>query len=107
MLHRSTTDLVFHAVSDPTRRSILEFLTQGPLSAGEIADRLPVSLTAVGQHLRILEEADLVTTTKSGRVRTCELRREGLQPLADWVEERRTTWTRRVEPRVSHDFGED
>jgi DNA-binding transcriptional ArsR family regulator len=107
MIQRSATDQVFHAVSDPTRRSILEFLTEGPLSAGELAERLPVSLTAVGQHLRILEQADLVRTTKSGRVRTCELRREGLRPVADWVEERRTTWTRRVGPRVSHDFGED
>jgi DNA-binding transcriptional ArsR family regulator len=107
MLQRSGTDRVFHAVSDPTRRAILEFLTQGPLSAGEIAARLPVSLTAVGQHLRILEDADLIRTSKNGRIRTCELWREGLGPVADWVEERRTTWTRRVEPRVSHDFGED
>src|SRR5215203_1431466 len=102
MLQRSMTDRVFHAVSDPTRRSILELLTQGQLSAGEIADRLPVSLTAVGQHLRILEEADLIRTTKNGRVRTCELRREGLRPVADWVEERRTTWTQRPESRSSH-----
>lgn len=94
-------------MSDPTRRAILEFLTEGPLSAGEIAGRLPVSLTAVGQHLRVLEDADLIRTTKTGRVRTCELHREGLRPVAEWVEERRTTWTRRVEPRVSHDFGED
>ena len=107
MLQRYSTDQAFHAVSDPTRRSILEFLTEGPLSAGEIAGRLPVSLTAVGQHLRILEEADLIRTAKNGRVRTCELHREGFRPVADWVEERRTTWTRRVEPRVSHDFGED
>jgi len=102
MIQRSPTDQVFHAVSDPTRRAILEFLTQGPLSAGEIA-----ALTAVGQHLRILEEADLIRTTKNGRVRTCELRREGLRPVGDWVEERQTPWTRRAEPRVSHDFGED
>ena len=97
---------MFHAVGDPTRRSILEFLTEGELSVGEIAGRLPVSLTAVGQHLRILEESGLVRTTKSGRVRTCELLREGFAPAMDWIEGRRTVWSRRMVAR-SNDFGED
>ena len=106
MLQRSWTDRVFHAVGDPTRRSILEYLTEGELSAGEIAARLPISLTAVGQHLRILEESGLIRTTKSGRVRTCEILREGLDPAADWIEGRRSVWSRRIVQR-SNDFGED
>jgi DNA-binding transcriptional ArsR family regulator len=106
MIHRSSTDRVFHAVADPTRRSILELLTQGQLSAGELAARLPVSLTAVGQHIRILEESGLVRTAKAGRVRTCELVRDGFAPAADWIAERRTAWTRSV-VRRNDDFGED
>jgi DNA-binding transcriptional ArsR family regulator len=106
MVQHSTADRVFHALADPTRRAILELLTGGPLSASEIAARLPVSLTAVGQHLRVLEESGLVRTSKTGRVRTCEIHREGFAPAADWIQERRTVWTRRVEPRAD-DFGED
>ncbi len=96
MLQRTATDRVFHALGDSTRRSILELLTGGPLSASEIAARLPVSLTAVGQHLHVLEESELIRTTKVGRVRSCELRTEGLVPISEWIAARTNRWERRA-----------
>jgi DNA-binding transcriptional ArsR family regulator len=107
MLHQSRTDRLFQALGDRTRRTILERLGEGPLSAGDLARGLPMTLTAVGQHLRILEANGLIETTKVGRIRTVELRREGLHPVRDWVEERLRTRARRYLPPPSSDLGED
>ena len=66
-------DRVFHALGDPTRRAIVERLSEGPLSVSRLATPLGITLTAVVQHLRVLEESGLVHTEKVGRVRTCRL----------------------------------
>jgi predicted Rossmann fold nucleotide-binding protein DprA/Smf involved in DNA uptake len=64
---------IFDALGDPTRRAIVDRLRPGPLSVSSLADPLQISLTAVGQHLQLLEETGLVHTKKLGRVRTCRL----------------------------------
>src|ERR1700676_4302484 len=64
-------DRVFHALGDPTRRAIVERLSERPHSVSGLATPLEITLTAVGQHLQILEESGLVYTEKIGRVRTC------------------------------------
>ena len=66
-------DRVFHALGDPTRRAILDRLTRGPLSVSRLAEPLNITLTAVVQHLQVLEESGLVFTEKLGRVRTCRI----------------------------------
>jgi DNA-binding transcriptional ArsR family regulator len=69
---------VFHALGDPTRRSIVEKLSEGPISVSKLAIPLAISLAAVVQHLQILEESGLVRTEKVGRVRTCRVEPAGL-----------------------------
>ena len=83
-------DRLFHALGDPTRRAILDRLREGPLSVSNLAVPLGVTLTAVMQHLQILEECGLAHTEKVGRVRTCRIASEGLDTLEQWVRDHRT-----------------
>ena len=85
---------IFHALGDPTRRAIVDRLRQGPLSVSSLAGPLQISLTAVGQHLQLLEETGLVHTEKLGRVRTCRLDPTGFLALHNWVQDHRSTWER-------------
>ena len=85
---------IFDALGDPTRRAIVEILRQGPLSVSSLAGPLQISLTAVGQHLQLLEETGLVHTEKLGRVRTCRLEPSGFLALHNWVRYHRSTWER-------------
>ena len=90
-------DRVFHALGDPTRRAIVERLGEGPLSVSRLATPLGITLTAVVQHLRVLEESGLVHTEKVGRVRTCRLDTAGFSALERWIADRRSTWERRLD----------
>lgn len=90
-------DLMFHALADGTRRSMLERLGRGPASVSELARPLSMSLPAVVQHLQVLEGAGLVTSRKVGRVRTCQLEPGALQQVEKWIEARRTEWERRLD----------
>ena len=91
-------DRVFHALGDSTRRAILEQLTQqGPQSVSHLAEPLSITLTAVAQHLQILEESGLVRTEKVGRTRTCRLELGGLTALEQWIIYHRTEWEKRLD----------
>jgi DNA-binding transcriptional ArsR family regulator len=90
-------DRVFHALADPTRRTMLERLTRGPASVSELAQPLKMSLPAVVQHLAVLEESGLVRSEKIGRVRTCQLQAGSLQRAEQWLNDRRTSWERRLD----------
>jgi DNA-binding transcriptional ArsR family regulator len=93
----STLDVVFQALSDPTRRAMLEQLSLGPASVSQLAAPLDMSLPAVVQHLQVLEASGLVRSQKVGRVRTCELERRALETAERWLGERRSTWERRFD----------
>jgi DNA-binding transcriptional ArsR family regulator len=90
-------DRVFHALGDPTRRSILDRLSAGPVSVSGLAGPLAITLTAVAQHLQILETAGLAHTEKLGRVRTCRIEPAGFDALAQWIEDHRTIWEKRLD----------
>lgn len=90
-------DLVFHALGDPTRRAMVEKLSEGPLSVSRLATPLAITLTAVAQHLQILEESGLVQTEKVGRVRTCRLETAGLSAAQKWIGDQRSEWERRLD----------
>jgi DNA-binding transcriptional ArsR family regulator len=90
-------DRVFHALGDPTRRTIVEKLTEGPVSVSALATPLDITLTAVVQHLQILEDCGLVQTEKIGRVRTCRLKTTGFTVLEQWIHDRRSAWERRLD----------
>jgi DNA-binding transcriptional ArsR family regulator len=85
-------DLVFQALSDPGRRAMVERLSFGPASVGELAKPLPMTLSAVVQHLKVLEEARLVRSEKIGRVRICALEIGTMVQLERWIAERRRFW---------------
>ena len=90
-------DRVFHALGDPTRRAIVERLSEGPISASRLAAPLNITVAAVVQHLQLLEKSGLVRTTKTGRVRTCRIELAGLSAAERWIGERRSLWERRFD----------
>jgi len=90
-------DRVFHALGDPSRRAIMEKLSQGPISVSRLAEPLGITLAAVVQHLQVLEESGLVQTEKIGRVRTCHLETAGLSVAEQWIGDRRSMWERRLD----------
>jgi DNA-binding transcriptional ArsR family regulator len=82
----------FAALADPTRRDLLQRLETGEQTLSDLAAPLPITLMAVQKHVRVLEEAELVTTHKVGRSRHVSLRREGLHQAAEWVMDVQTRW---------------
>jgi DNA-binding transcriptional ArsR family regulator len=90
-------DLVFQALSDPTRRAIVERLGRGPASVSQLAQPFAVSLPAVMQHVAVLEASGLVRSEKVGRVRTCQIDNRALSVAGRWIQERRATWARRLD----------
>lgn len=90
-------NLVFHALGDPTRRTIVEKLSEGPISVSLLAGPLNMTLAAVVQHLQVLEKSGLVHTAKVGRVRTCRIEPSGLSVAEQWISERRTLWEQRFD----------
>jgi DNA-binding transcriptional ArsR family regulator len=83
--------MMFQALADPARRSMVERLTLGPASVSELARPFSMSLSAVAQHLAVLEQSGLVTTRKVGRVRICRLDAEALMTAEQWLI-RRLNW---------------
>lgn len=94
---RVSVDRVFHALGDPTRRAIVERLSEGAISVSTLAKPLDITLAAVVQHLQILEKSGLVHTRKVGRVRTCQIEPAGLSVVERWIGERRTLWEKRLD----------
>ncbi|MHC3001602.1 ArsR/SmtB family transcription factor [Gordonia sp. GN26] len=90
-------DEIFGALSDPTRRAVVERLGRGSASVGELADPFPMSLPSFMKHLRVLEESGLVMTKKTGRTRMCTLDRRRLRRLQTWLEHQRIVWTERTD----------
>lgn len=90
-------DRVFAALADPTRRAMVERMTQGPASVSELARPLNMTLAAVVQHVQVLERCGLIRTEKQGRVRTCSLRPETLTSAGHWIAERESAWERRLD----------
>jgi DNA-binding transcriptional ArsR family regulator len=85
------------ALSDPTRRRIVEMLAERSLSSGEIAGRFSVTAPAVSQHLKVLRNARLVRVRTEGQRRIYELDRDGVEELSDWVAGLRLFWGRRLD----------
>ena len=90
-------DRTFHALSDPTRRAMVQRLSRGPASVSELAKPLAISLPAVMQHLQVLEGSGLVRSEKIGRVRTCSVEPKMLTLAEHWIAERRAQWERKLD----------
>jgi DNA-binding transcriptional ArsR family regulator len=85
-------DRTFAALSDPTRRAILDRLSEGQASLSELAAAFPVSIQAVAKHLRVLEEAGLVSRGREGQVRPAHLEADSLKEAAEWLDSYRRFW---------------
>jgi DNA-binding transcriptional ArsR family regulator len=90
-------DLAFQALADPGRRAMLERLSRGPASVSELARPLPMTLSAVVQHLKVLEDAALVKSRKEGRVRTYALEMKTLDQVERWIAGRKRFWERQYD----------
>jgi DNA-binding transcriptional ArsR family regulator len=90
--HSPSLDLMFAALADGSRRTMVDRLSRGPATVKELAAPLTMSLPAVLQHLRVLEDSGLVRSEKSGRVRTCRLEPAVLQQAEKWIADRRAGW---------------
>jgi DNA-binding transcriptional ArsR family regulator len=95
-------DDVFHALSDPTRRAIVERLSSSPASVSELAAPFRMSLPAIHQHLQVLRNAGLVHTVKTGRIRTCRLGVATLLEAESWLSARCAMWKRRFDALADH-----
>lgn len=89
--------LVFHALADPTRRGMLERLSRGDATVGELGAPLAMSAPAVSQHLRVLERAKLIERRTRAQWRVCSLAREPLNDVAAWVDRNRREWHERFD----------
>ncbi len=94
---RARLDASFAALSDPTRRGVLEQLGRASASISDLAEKFDMTLTGMKKHVGVLEQAGLVTTEKVGRVRTCRLGLRGLEEEAAWIESYRQRWDARFD----------
>ena len=93
----STLDLCFSALGDQTRRTILQRLARGQATVGELAEPHDMALPSFMEHLKKLEAANLVTSTKQGRTRICELSPNAFVPAKDWLQEQSSIWEGRLD----------
>lgn len=96
-LHRANLDASFAAISDATRRGILERLGRADASITELAEQFRMTLTGMKKHVGVLEQVGLVTTEKVGRVRMCRLGSRRLEEEAAWIERYRRLWEARFD----------
>lgn len=90
-------DGVMTALADPTRRDVIRRLGRGSASVGDLAREFPMTLPSFLKHVRMLEDAGMIDTVKSGRVRTCVLRRDRLVLVDNWLDEQRRIWEGRTD----------
>ena len=97
MGHAAAADVVFHALSNPTRRKVLERLSAGPATVSALAASFDMQLPSFVQHLSVLEQSRLVKSKKRGRVRTYEMAPERFKLVEDWLAARRQLWEARLD----------
>lgn len=95
--HDPALSLLFHALADPTRRSMLTRLAEGPARVTDLAEPTGLRLPTIMRHLSVLEEAGLIATAKDGRVRTCAIVPEAFTPARTWIDEQRAIWEARLD----------
>ncbi len=97
MLKHSPIDDSFRALAEPTRRALIERLTQGPASVSDLAKPFAMTLAAVVQHLQVLEASGFVRSEKIGRVRTCRIAPQGFSVIEAWVKQQRSIWEKKLD----------
>jgi len=95
--HDPNLSLLFHALADPTRRSILTRLAESSARVTDLAGPTGLRLPTVMRHLSVLEAAGLIATAKDGRIRTCAIVPEAMAPVRAWLDEQRAIWEARLD----------
>lgn len=88
---------VFQAIADPTRREIINLLSQQPLNLNAVAENFDVSRPAISKHIKILTECGLVVIKQQGRERYCEAELKKLSEVSEWIEQYRAFWTNKLD----------
>ena len=96
MRARPATNAAFRAIADPTRRAVLDLLSDGERNVSDIVGRFRMTQPAMSQHLRVLRRAGLVTNRRVGRERLYRARHGQLKPVADWVGQYEKFWSRKL-----------
>jgi DNA-binding transcriptional ArsR family regulator len=94
---KKALDRVFHALSDATRRAIVQRLTEGPASVSTLSEPFGMAKPTMLQHIRVLEQSGLIGTEKSGRVRMCAMKPAMLSDAEVWLSRQRTIWEERLD----------
>jgi len=100
--HSPDLDRTFAALSDPIRRAIVTRLCEGPKSVSELSQPFEIALPSLLKHVRVLEESGLISSEKTGRVRTCRIERRALQETEAWIHRHVATWERRLDRLEAH-----
>jgi DNA-binding transcriptional ArsR family regulator len=95
-------DHTFGALADPTRRAILARLARGEATVGELAEPFDISLPAISRHLKVLEQASLISNERVGKHRRCRLKPEALTGAQDWLEFHRRFWSGSLDRLAAH-----
>lgn len=93
----SSLDTAFQALSDPTRRAVIQRLIRGPAAVKELAAPFEMGLPSFMKHIRVLEDSGLIRSEKVGRVRTCHIKTERLAAAESWLSEQRALWEARTD----------
>src|SRR3954452_18301101 len=102
MSQADTLSVTFAALADPTRRAILQRLSQGQASVSELAEPFPISMPAVSRHLKVLEGAGLIVRDREAQWRPSAIRAEPLKEATDWLETYRFIWEGRMDRLEAH-----
>jgi DNA-binding transcriptional ArsR family regulator len=95
-------DVMFAALADPTRRSIVAHLTKGEATVNELAEPFAMSLQAVSKHIQVLEHAGLISRGRHRQTRPCRLELEAFRAATDWIEDQRRVWSERLDRLGEH-----
>lgn len=100
--YSSDLDGAFAALADPTRRAIVSRLCEGPKSVSELSRPFDMALPSLLKHVRVLEQSGLVSSEKTGRVRTCRIEPRALQDAQSWIQRHVTEWEKRLDRMEAH-----
>ena len=95
-------DLAFSALADPTRRAIVSRLCDGPKSVSELSEPFELALPSLLKHLRVLEQSGIISSEKTGRVRTCRIEPHALHATEAWIRQHIAAWEKRLDRLEAH-----
>lgn len=95
-------DKAFSALSDPTRRTIVSHLCNGPKSVSELSEPFEIAMPSLLKHVHILEKSGLISSEKLGRIRTCKIETQALQEAEAWIQKHVAAWEQRLDRMEAH-----